>query len=71
MTWHTEYRCVHCSKPMTYNTRMDSHGRCPFCGVKKSQGTIVDTTEHAYREVRCGKWWQFWKYKREYKDDLD
>jgi len=62
MSWKTEYRCVNCEAVLGEFVRMYSDGRCPECGFKgKSAGTIVDTTEHAYRNKRGGRWWQFWK----------
>lgn len=68
--WQTEYRCVKCKHKMSYHTMMYSRGRCPYCGHKSKWAvTMVDCTEHAYRLVRHGKWWQFWiKAEREYKD---
>lgn len=50
--WKTEYRCVSCNQRLSEFERMYSHGRCPCCGYKSpSAGTIVDTTERAYRTV--------------------
>lgn len=63
--WLTEHRCVSCGHVVSYHTRMYSHGRCPHCGYKgKHAGTIMDTTEHAFRWVRDGEVWQLWKPRR-------
>lgn len=65
MKWHTEFRCVSCAKPVSFFVKMDSHGRCPHCGHKgKDAGTVMNTTEHVYRLVPTGAWWQFWKPKK-------
>jgi len=57
--WQTEYRCVSCKKPVTYEQKMRSHGRCPLCGYKDAEAcTIMKTTERAYRLVRRALWWQ-------------
>lgn len=68
--WNIEYRCVRCQKVLSNNQVMYSHGLCPHCGYKSSDAcTIVDNTEHFYRLVRYGKWWQFWiRPVREYKN---
>jgi len=44
---------------------------CPLCAKRSGWSNIkVDTTEHPYRLVRDGKWWQFWiPIYREYKND--
>lgn len=69
--WLNERRCSSCHAVLSKNARTYSDGRCPFCGVKgKHAGTIVDTTEHAYRLERVGKWWEFWKRgRRMYRDE--
>ena len=69
MAWLTEFRCAKCSTVLNTHIRMYSNGRCPYCGHKgKHAGTIIDCTEHAYRLISRGKWWQFWlKPVREYK----
>jgi|GEM_PF-4213251 len=60
-SWKTEYRCINCTSTVSFNTRMNSMGRCPHCGHKDSQScTVMRVTEHAYRLARKGKWWQFW-----------
>ncbi len=65
--YHTEYRCVKCKGSMSWHVTMYRDGRCPLCGYKGPlAGTVVDCTEHAYKAVRIGKWWQFWKYSRQY-----
>jgi DNA-directed RNA polymerase subunit RPC12/RpoP len=67
--WRTEYRCVSCQHRVSHHEKMYSHGRCPYCGFKGAHaGSIMYVTEHAYRLVRYGKWWQFWvRPVREYK----
>jgi rRNA maturation endonuclease Nob1 len=67
--WETEYRCESCRTAMSRRTQMHSGGRCPYCGHKgKGAITIVNCTEHAYRLVRRGRWWQFWiRPVRQYK----
>jgi hypothetical protein len=81
--WKTEYRCIECKKPMSYNTMMYSHGRCPMCGYKHPRAcTIVECTEHGYKDETIvsqasvrPKWWEFWKptfqaqTKRVYRED--
>ena len=68
--WRTEYRCESCKRAVSDHTKMYSNGRCPLCGYKGSSAcTMMDVTEHAYRNVRCGPWWAFWKTRREYKED--
>jgi len=44
---------------------MYSNGRCPLCGNKHANaGTIVKTTEKAYRLERLHPWWKFWKAEK-------
>ncbi len=68
--WRTEYRCVNCKRVLGDWFVHYSNGRCPACGHKDEMaGTIVETTEHAYRLATNGRWWQFWKPRwRVYKD---
>ena len=69
--WRTEYRCVNCHKPMSYETRFHSSGRCPMCGFKHpSSCTIIKTYEVPYRLKRIAPWWKFWiKPIRVYSDN--
>ena len=62
--WKIEYRCVHCKRVINCNMKMYSDGCCPYCGHKgKDAGTIIETTEHPYYNIKEGKRWQFWKSK--------
>lgn len=67
--WRTAYYCAECDGELTRHQKMYSDGRCPLCGHKgKYAGTIVNTTEKAYRLVRVAPWWKFWikRFKREF-----
>ena len=65
MVWKTEFRCTFCRTPVSYHTAMHSHGRCPHCGVKaRNACTIMDTTEHAYKEERTTYGLGFWPLGR-------
>jgi len=57
-TWQTEYLCVYCEHVLSYSEKMDSHGRCPYCGEKHPNAvTIVETKERAIRYVKNGENW--------------
>lgn len=65
--WQTGWFCVSCDHLLSYREVMYSHGRCPYCGYKGPRAiTIVDTKERAYRIVRTGPWWAFWRKRVEW-----
>jgi hypothetical protein len=65
--WKTEYNCFYCKESLSNDDRCYG-GRCPYCGNKHPDAcSFVKTTERAYYDVRIGKWYEFWKYKRVYK----
>ena len=68
--WQIEKRCVSCKTALSEEQIWGNEGMCPLCAKRSHWSNIkVDTTEHPYRLVRDGKWWQFWiKPYREYKE---
>lgn len=63
----TERRCSGCSAAVSDYEVMYSMGTCPRCGYRgKGAVTVMDVTVAVYRLVPSGKWWQFWKFNREY-----
>lgn len=61
MKWKIEYRCSECRSVLSYKEVIYSLGMCPCCGFKHPFAvTVVNVTEHPYRLVKEGKWWQFW-----------
>ena len=57
--WQIAYFCVKCKAELSTDTRMYSHGMCPFCG-NYTPGTIVATTLKARRKIYTyvPSWWE-------------
>lgn len=59
--WDNEFRCVFCEMVLTHEERRTCTF-CPYCEEDLSYTRSIKTiTQHPYRYVRYGYWWQFWK----------
>lgn len=48
--WINKYFCKYCEHILSFEEKMDSHGRCPYCGKKGPNAcTIIDTIEKAVK----------------------
>jgi hypothetical protein len=46
--WRNGWRCASCKVEVSFNTKMNSDGRCPHCGYKSPRAcTIMETEEFA------------------------
>lgn len=59
--WQIERRCVDCSTEVSDREYAYSRGVCPHCGRMEDRSTFLKVTNHVYRLVLLGKWWQFWR----------
>ena len=67
--WYAVDVCVVCNKKLTSSHKMYNDGICPYCG-HNSHCTVCDTVEVTVSKVKTGKWWEFWKYEMEGKDEF-
>jgi len=65
MKYEAMHCCSTCSSPMSYNTKMYSHGVCPFCGAS-SGCTVVDTITKSVLYQRVAPKWKVWNTKKRY-----
>ncbi len=65
--WDDEFRCAFCETVLTHEERRTCKF-CPYCEEDLSYTRSIKTiTQHPYRYVRYGYWWQFWKkFERQY-----
>jgi hypothetical protein len=60
--WYDEERCAVCETELTWEEKRLKN--CPYCKSTISDWsklTYSPITQHPYRYVRYGYWWQFWK----------
>lgn len=62
MKWQATYFCVKCDGQMSFDTKMNSKGICPYCGNVEA-GTIVKCYKRAARFIRRSPRWKFWDNK--------